>query len=435
MSASTVLILFVIAIIISIIVNTKTGLNIGFVGGICAYIIGCFLCGLSVNTIIGYTPTSIAFQTIILSIFFAFPAQNGTLDKLARQIIYACRNATWALPFVIFFAAWLVSAMGAGSPVGVITVGVIAFQIAKNVNIHPLIITVTLSNASAAGSQFPWSGTGITVYGLLRDLYGDTSYSMSVKSALIFTVYSLLFTAVLCLIFGGFKAKKVGDFEIEKPEPFDSKQKKTLTLIIVLLALIIGFSLLKTLIPSSAVIKKIAGYMDFQMLAIVGIGICVIGKLGDEREAVAKAPWSMIVMLTGMSMLMGIAKTMGALDLVTEVLSTNSSPRMLGAAFALLAGVMTFFSSGVVTMQLLFPMAAPLVASLGLNATGVMTAIAMTARLAAVSPFSTGGALAISTAGNIDAKQQRTLLIGHIVSAVVIIVTVCIFSILGLFNI
>lgn len=433
MNASVILVLFIVSIVIAIAVNSKTSLNIGFVGGLLAYIIGCWYCGFPVRTLISYTPTSICFQIVVLGIFFSFPAQNGCLEKLSNLIIYKCQNATWLLPLVIYLVCYIITALGAGAAVGIVAIGVIAFKIGETCDLNPLIIGTTLCNASAAGSQWPWSGTGITVNGLFLENFGEeAAYMYSIKTAVIFLVYTLLFTIVISFIFGGFKNKSLSG-AIEKPEKLDDKQRMNMTIIIGLLALAVIFPALKEMAPGIPNIGKLAGYMDFQMLAIIGIILCVVLKLGDEKTAVAKGgPWSTIIMLTGMNMLIGIAKDGGAVDLISNLISDNVAPGVFGSVFGGLAGVMTLFSSGVVTMQTLMPITVQPIEALGINAIGVLSSIALTARLAAVSPFSTGGALVIGTAPN---KYAKKLFIGEIISAIVIIISVMIFSALGVFNV
>ena len=79
-----------------------------------AYLIGTFMMGLKPGDVIKMWPISIFFVIFSISLFYNFAIGNGTLEKLAQHLLYRIRKFPSLLPFAIFGAATIMSALGAG---------------------------------------------------------------------------------------------------------------------------------------------------------------------------------------------------------------------------------------------------------------------------------------------------------------------------------
>jgi hypothetical protein len=75
--------LIILAIILSILLGEKFNINTGLIALAFAYLIGCFVLGMSVKDLLATWPTQLFLVIFSVSLFFNFAVVNGTLNKLA----------------------------------------------------------------------------------------------------------------------------------------------------------------------------------------------------------------------------------------------------------------------------------------------------------------------------------------------------------------
>lgn len=91
MSASTVLILFLVAMVISIVVGNKFN-AIGLLSMTFAYIIGVFLIGMKASAVVATFPAKILFTIIGICWLFGYANENGTLRQITLILVYKFRK-------------------------------------------------------------------------------------------------------------------------------------------------------------------------------------------------------------------------------------------------------------------------------------------------------------------------------------------------------
>ena len=107
-------------------------------------------------------------------------------------------------------------------------------------------------------------------------------------------------------------------------------------------------------------------------------------------------------MLSGVTILMAVAKEAGMVEMLAEVVMTINNKHLIFFILGLFAAIMSSFSGATtVVCPMLFPVAMAIYEPLGLSSPAMLLAdIAVCAMVTgSMSPFSTGGALALSTAG------------------------------------
>ena len=65
-----------------------------------------------------------------VTLFYGYPALNGTLEKLSMKVVYASKKMPWSIAIVLFIIAIVLSGIGAGDGVTVMLIP-IAISIAK----------------------------------------------------------------------------------------------------------------------------------------------------------------------------------------------------------------------------------------------------------------------------------------------------------------
>lgn len=390
---STALILCGIALVIAIFISVKTKANLGIICMVCAWLIGCFVLKLSPSKVIAFWPTSIVFRLMIVTAFFGYGIQNGTFKWFTKWILYQCRNFTWAMPIAVFLVTFLISVSGAGANGITPFMAAIGAMLAMESGIAPILYIIGVTSGGLLGAGIYYSGGGAVMKGLYEAIpeYADASLQMTMDGFVNQALVHIVAFAILYVLCKGWKSGKV---TIEKPEPIDDKQKKTLLLILVCLICVFVPIALK-LITKAKWASTLANYMDVQFICCTLAVVAGLMKLAKERDVILKSiPWNTIVMLGGVTLLLGVANSAGLTDLV-KTWTENVSAALVVPIIVLVAGILSCFSGAVtVVAPLLVPMVPAMVAATGCNPTILGSYILIGANCTACSPLSTGGAMA-----------------------------------------
>jgi di/tricarboxylate transporter len=134
--------------------------------------------------------------------------------------------------------------------------------------------------------------------------------------------------------------------------------------------------------------------------AFAGATILVLLRCADDREALRRMPWGVIVMVSGVTVLIAVLEKAEGIDLIVKQLARFATPSTLTGEVAFLTGVVSVYSS---TSGVVLPAFLPMVPGLAQQIPGVApfaiaTAMNIGGHLVDVSPLSTIGALCIASA-------------------------------------
>ena len=134
------------------------------------------------------------------------------------------------------------------------------------------------------------------------------------------------------------------------------------------------------------------------MGALAGAVILAILGAADHKEAVKKMPWSVIVMMSGVTVLISLLEKTGGLDLFTAALAALATPGTITGVIAFVIGLISVYSStsGVVLPAFLPTMPGLIVRLGGGDPVSIATSMNVGAHLVDLSPLSTTGALCLA---------------------------------------
>lgn len=400
--------LIVGAIAAAVAIGYKTKHNTGFFAIVFAYLIGCFALGMKPKAVIGAWPVSTMFVIFSVSLFYNFALVNGTLEKTARGLLYACRRFPGLLPFALYFASAGIAALGAGFFTVLAFMAPIALLICEEAKMDKLAGAVAVNCGALSGANFMTSGSGIIFRGLIDEAgYTDQSFTYS----LVIFIASVLFSLLLIAGFRYLPRSNRGigkGVAFEKPEAFTPKQKINLWLMIAMILVVLIFPVLNLLLPGSGIIAFINSKMDVGLVAIVFSVIALFLKLAPEKEVIAKIPWNTIIMICGVGMLIQVAIEAGTIDLLASWVGSSLPAWAVPVAVSIVAAIMSFFSSTLgVVCPALYPLVPTLTAATGINPLILFTCIVIGAQSSAISPFSSGGSLIL---GSCTSEEERTVM-------------------------
>lgn len=391
----TVLFFCLAAVFLAIFLSRKTGLNTGLYAIVFAYIIGSFFLDIPVSRLVGHFSVKILFLLLSVSLFYGYASENGMLEALANRVIYRFRHHTALLPFLLYLVCFGISGFGAAAPVVISLMAPVCYAIAAQTGIAPIVMSALIVWGAGAGGCVPWSSAGAILCGLISESeFARYGVRLSLTVCLNFFLGGLFCLTVLYLLTGGVRTRKL---EMEPPRALTRKQSLTLWIMLGELALLVLPGMIQVLCPNPAA-AYLAAHLDLQMLCIVGAIICGLLKLGDSRKIlVHHVPWSVILTVCGISMLLGLASDAGAMDLVTDILGSGVSQRLISLGLILVGGFLSFFTGGVtVVIPMLVPVALSVYGTQGGSLPLLVSSAALGGLVTAVSPFSTGGSLAAS---------------------------------------
>lgn len=433
MTGSTALIVILAAIVLSVIIGTKTKTNVGIVALVFAFFIGILACGMKANDVVTLWPTRTFFLMSIVTIFYGYLTVNGTLKGISDRVIYASRSIPWALPLVLYLVGYIIAATGASVDALLIFMSAVAFGLAKEAGFSPVLAVMATYFGCIAGSQYPWGAGFATYKGIVAQTFdNDVAQHIVLSNLLVLFIIYTVYYLITFFVVKGYKVKEGITFT--KPEPFTDVQKKSLALVAVVMLLIIVPSLLKT-ITGAAIWGKIVTICDIQVLSVLGIVFCNILKLGDGRSVLKNVvPWETIFMVCGMSSLISLAAKMGVIDFIGGWIGENVSAGLICGLLTLASALLSFVTNGPgVIFPMFVPMLPAIAAASGANPTAMCIAVLCGTCSTGLSPFSGGGSLALT--GCKDEEIRSKLVRNQFLNALGVMALAVVLGFVGFFNI
>ncbi len=370
-------------------------INVGVLAVALAWPIGLYAAGWKVEALMATFPSSLFLTLLGVTLLFGVVQTNGTMTAVTGSAVRLCRGRASLLPLLFFCLACLISTAGPGSIATTALLAPLAMGIAARATVPVLLTALMVGNGANAGNLSPISAVGAVVQSLMTKA-GLGGHAAEVMAAN-FAAHSLAALAAW-LLFGGpalLRSERVT--VAADTEPLTRQHVVTL----VLLALWIAAVLLLKVNPGLA--------------AFATASLMILVRLGDDSAMLKSVPWAVIIMVCGVSVLIGVLEKTGGMDLFTTMLATVATPDSVNGTIAFVTGLISTYSS---TSGVVYPAFLPAVPGLveklgGGNPLEIALSINIGAAIVDVSPLSTIGALCVAAlpAGVDPRKLFRSLLI------------------------
>ena len=369
------------ALVVAILVSCFTELNVGILALALAWIVGVYVGGMPLNDVIGGFPVSLFLTLSGVTLLFAQAQQNRTLDRIAHRAVLLCRGNAGLIPIMFFALGCALASMGPGNVSTAALLGPMAMAVAGRAAIPAFLMIIMVGNGAQAGALSPFAPTGVIVNGLMVKigLPGHEWFTywtnLTAHAAVAFGGYAL---------FGGlklFKSSAVVTIE-HKPEDVDFDRSNFIT-IAVIAALLVGVLFFG---------------VNVGMGAFAGAVILAVLGAADHKDAIKRMPWSVIVMMSGVTVLIALMEDTGGLDLFTAALARLATPGTITGVIAFVTGLISVYSS---TSGVVLPAFLPTIPGLierlgGGDPLAIAASMNIGAHLVDLSPLSTTGALCIA---------------------------------------
>lgn len=370
--------LSLIALAVVIVVSLTSRINVGVLAIALATIVAVLVAKWKPAELAATFPADLFLTLVGVSVLFGAAQTNGTLEALAERIVRLGAGNAGLLPILFFLFAMLFSAAGPGAISASALIAPLAMTTGLRAGASPLLLALMVANGANAGNLSPISSIGLIVSAQMAKA-GLTGHEWA-SFAANFTAHTLVAIGAY-LAFGGLALLRRGKVEAAAVLlPFATRHWVTLGVIAVWILCVIFL-----------------GYPP-GLTAFIAGAVLILARLAEDGASMKSIPWSVIVMVCGVGVLMGVLDKTGGMDLFTTGLSKITTPDTANGMMAFVTGAISTYSS---TSGVVYPAFLPTVTDLAQKLGGgdplqIALSINVGAALVDVSPLSTIGALALA---------------------------------------
>jgi di/tricarboxylate transporter len=397
------------ALLVAVVLSCTSRINVGLVALALAWLVGVFAAGFSAEAVASGFPAALFLTLAGVTLLFALAEANGTLETLVRRAASLCGESPRVLPVLFFALACAVASVGPGAIASVALVAPLAAAAGERGRVPPFLTALMVANGANAGNLSPLSAVGVIANTALAGA-GLGGHEGKVFLAN-FLAHVLVGAAAYGLLAGRSSGAGPADGPASvtaassAPAAFGRRQGLTLAVLAAWVAVV-------------TLLKAHLGLSAFAAGAVL-----VLARAADERRALERVPWGVILMVSGVTTLVAVLEKAGGLDLFTAFLARSASPASVDGVLAFVTGlVSTYSSTSGVVLPAFLPTVPGIVEKLGGgDPLAVALSINVGASMVDVSPLSTLGALCVAAVPDPAASRElfRKLLLWGLAMTVV----------------
>ncbi|WP_267713469.1 SLC13 family permease [Streptomyces sp. CoH17] len=452
----------ILVLVVVFVLATTRSVNMGALAFAAAFGVGTLVADLDADGIFAGFPGDLFVVLVGVTYLFAIARANGTTDWLVHTAVRLVRGRVALIPWVMFALTGALTAIGAVSPAAVAIVAPVALSFATRYSISPLLMGTMVVHGAQAGGFSPISIYGSIVNGIVeREKLPGSEVGLFLTSL----VANLLIAAVLFAVLGGRKLWARGAVTPEDGGGSGAGARSTGTgagpagtgagagsgagadsgtgtapgakgAAPAAVAVRpgrgtggtedtgprLGPARIATLAALVALVVAVLGFdLDAGLSAVTLAVVLSTAWPDDSRRAVGEIAWSTVLLICGVLTYVGVLEEMGTITWAGEGVGGIGVPLLAAVLLCYIGAIVSAFASSVGIMGALIPLAVPFLAQGEIGAVGMVAALAVSATVVDVSPFSTNGALVLAAAPDVDRDRffRQLMIYGGIVVAAV----------------
>ncbi|WP_149825449.1 SLC13 family permease [Streptomyces tailanensis] len=412
----------ILVLAVVFVIATTRSVNMGALAFAAAFGVGELVADLDADGIFAGFPGDLFVVLVGITYLFAIARANGTTDWLVHASIRLVRGRVALIPWVMFALTGSLTAIGAISPAAVAIVAPIALSFAAQYGISPLLMGAMVVHGAQGGGFSPISIYGTIVNGIVeREKLPGNEIALFLASL----IANIVIAAVVFVLFGGLKLWRQEGIAAATGSGTPATAPTTGTTTAVTTppdTLHLTPARTATLTAlASLVIAVLAFDLDAGLTAITLAVVLSAIWPDDSRKAVTQIAWSTVLLICGVLTYVGVLDEMGTITWAGEGVSDIGVPLLAALLLCYIGAIVSAFASSVGIMGALIPLAVPFLAQGEIGAVGMVAALAVSATVVDVSPFSTNGALVLAAAPDVDRERffRQLMIYGGIVVAAV----------------
>lgn len=417
-----VAVLSLIFLVLAIAIGYIKDMNVGVLAIIFSFFL-VVLGGVNLDMVLNGFPSKMFLTLLGTMYLFALLQDNGTLGLLSKKLVSLVGKKTYLVPIIVYIISYFISATGPGAISAQAVMIIFSVTLSVQMGIKPYMMSSMAILGTVGGTVSPVALTGIIV----NDLVAKMSFpgaERTLKALLIdITIMNVICAAVIYVLFKGYKLRPSEEkitANVDIPR-FNRSQILSLIGTAVLIVAVLMF-------------KMNVGLVGF----FVAIVLSLFGAVEDQK-AFKLIPWSVLILVGGMSILMDITFEVGGIELLTNMLKKVMNKNTVAFVMTLASGITGWFSSGNgVVIPTFVPTAQNLASALGgISPIEIIISIVAGATVGGLSPFDSGGSMIIgyyAQETGISEKEQQKMFLVFFGLAVLCVLIAAVLGALGLYR-
>jgi di/tricarboxylate transporter len=393
----------ILVLVVVFVIATTRSINMGALAFAAAFGVGTLVADMKADDIFKGFPGSLFVVLVGVTFLFAIARANGTTDWLVHRAIRLVGGRIALMPWVMFAITGVLTAIGAVSPAAVAIVAPIAMGFAAKYKISPLLMGVMVVHGAQAGGFSPISIYGTIVNGIV-DKEGLPGNEIVLFLASL--VVNLLIAVVVFVVCGGMKLARqpletpalvrTGGAGGESTGTDDStpESEERTTLTAPRIATLLGLAAL--------VVAALVFDLDVGLAAITVAVLLSVVWPETSKLAINQITWPTVLLICGILTYVAVLQGMGTIKWAGDSVAGVGAPLLAALLICYIGAIVSAFASSVGIMGALIPLAVPFLLQGEVSAVGLIAALAVSATVVDVSPFSTNGALVLAGAQDVD---------------------------------
>ncbi|WP_416971822.1 SLC13 family permease [Streptomyces sp. 4F14] len=449
----------ILVLVVVFVIATTRSVNMGALAFAAAFAVGELVADLDADGIFAGFPGDLFVVLVGVTYLFAIARANGTTDWLVHAAIRLVRGRVALIPWVMFALTGALTGIGAVSPAAVAIVAPVALSFAAQYGISPLLMGAMVVHGAQGGGFSPISIYGTIVNGIVeREKLPGNEIALFLASLFA----NIVIAGVVFLACGGRKLWRqgvvlpaggtgasgttgstgmtgpsgggasgaAGMSTGGSPAGITGTKGTNAPIQVIPRAEVADTSegvrlnpaRIATLVSLVALVLAVLVLdLDAGLTAITLAVVLSTVWPADSRKAVGEIAWSTVLLICGVLTYVGVLDEMGTITWAGEGVGGIGVPLLAAVLLCYIGALVSAFASSVGIMGALIPLAVPFLAQGEIGAVGMVCALAVSATVVDVSPFSTNGALVLAAAPDVDRERffRQLMIYGGIVVAVV----------------
>lgn len=420
----------ILVLALMFIIGTARNLNMGVLGLVAAFGVGMLGVGMTLKEILAGFPVDLFLALMGLTFLFGFAQQNGSIDLIVKWCLRLVRGKVAAAPWIFFALSGAL--MSIGAIFAIACVAPLAIPFARRYKINQLMMGMMVVHGGMAGAFSPMSVYGVFVNGFLA------KQGLPENPIALFTasfVFNTLIAVVVYLTMGGRKllgrsvsSENDGGVPVGSPRrgsseampPMGSGGAQPATSGVAVLNRAAPAPVSPELDASESVratpyqVLTLAGLaalaigttvfrVDIAVLSICIAAVLALVKPKEAKSSLTNVSWSTVILVGGVLTYINVLQTAGTVEFTSAGIAAMGLPLVAALLLCYLGGIVSALASSIGTIGVALAIAGPFLATGELNPIGFVAALAISATVVDVSPFSTNGALVLA---NVDAENR-----------------------------
>lgn len=381
----------IVILAIMFVIATWRDLNMGVLGFVAAFVLGTFFLHLEISEIWKGFPVDLFVALVGLTYLFGFAHNNGAIEVLVTWSLRLVRGNLALAPWIFFAIAVVVMAIGAVFSIGIVTP--LALSFARRHHINQFMMGLLVVHGALAGAFSPISVYGVFINGFLSNRgLEPTPFSLFIAPLF----FNLVFAIVVYLVLRhrpdahmvASSDDAVGTVAPASGSDAPAAAQRTQRLIAYQIATLIALAMMVVLV------------IGFNLnIGVVSMGLAAVLAIlrpSEGAAALGRVSWSVVVLIAGVLTYIAVLQRAGTVEWVSRGISTVSIPLVAALLLFYFSGFVSALASSLGVISVVIALAVPFLQSGDVHVAGFVAALAISATIVDISPFSTGGAMVLA---------------------------------------